>query len=72
LILITHHVEEIVPEIGRVILLSRGRIAGDGPKREMLSEARLSEVFEGRMRVRQDDGYYHVQGGKMSLTEESC
>ena len=64
LILITHHVEEIVPEINRVILLSRGRIAGDGSKREMLSEARLSEVFEGRMRVRQDDGYYYVAPGE--------
>ena len=58
LILITHHVEEIVPEIGRVILLSRGRIAGDGAKRDMLNDATLSSVFEGAMRIEQRDGYY--------------
>lgn len=58
LILITHHVEEIIPEIDRVILLSRGRIAGDGAKPAMLSEAMLSAVFGGKMRVEARDGYY--------------
>ena len=58
LILITHHVEEIVPEIGRVILLSRGRIVGDGAKRDMLKDATLSSAFEGAMRIEQRDGYY--------------
>lgn len=61
LILITHHVEEIIPEIDRVILLSRGRIAGDGPKREMLSEAVLSTVFDGKMIVEQRNGYYSAR-----------
>ncbi len=61
LILITHHVEEIIPEIGRVILLSRGRIAGDGPKREMLSEAALSRVFGGKMIVEEGRGYYSAR-----------
>ena len=48
LILITHHVEEIIPEIGRVILLRNGRIAADGAKRDMLTEGRLSDAFDGR------------------------
>ena len=58
LILITHHVEEIIPEIERVILLSRGRIAGDGPKRTLLTDARLSDVFGGKMRIESREGYY--------------
>ena len=41
-ILVTHHLEEIIPEIERVVLLRAGRIAGDGPKAEMLASARLS------------------------------
>ena len=61
LILITHHVEEIIPEIGRVILLRDGRIAGDGPKREMLTETRLGETFGGGIRVEQVDGYFGVR-----------
>ena len=44
-LLITHHVDEIVPEIGRVVLLSAGRIAVDGPRASVLTSARLSDVF---------------------------
>ena len=62
LILITHHVEEIIPEIGRVILLKDGRVVGDGAKRDMLTEGHLSEAFAGRMRVEQNDGYYFARG----------
>ena len=63
LILITHHVEEIIPEIGRVILLRNGRIAGDGAKRDMLTERHLSDTFDGRMTVEPVDGYYFARGG---------
>lgn len=61
LILITHHVEEIIPEIGRVILLKSGRIAGDGPKRDVLTEARLGDTFGGPVRLEQSDGYYFAR-----------
>jgi iron complex transport system ATP-binding protein len=62
IILITHHVEEIIPEIGRVILLRSGRIAADGAKHDMLTEGHLSETFGGRMKVEQNDGYYFARG----------
>ena len=58
LILITHHVEEIIPEIARVVLLRAGRLAGDGAKDDMLVEARLNDVFGGPMRVGRENGYY--------------
>ena len=61
LILITHHVEEIIPEIGRVILLRAGHIAADGPKREILTEPRLSDAFGGSMRLEASDGYYFAR-----------
>ena len=63
LILITHHVEEIIPEIGRVILLKNGRIAGDGAKHDMLTEERLSDTFDGRMLVSERDGYFSARSG---------
>jgi iron complex transport system ATP-binding protein len=62
LILITHHVEEIIPEIGRVIFIASGRISGDGPKAEMLTDARVSEVFGGPVKVEEAGGYYSVRG----------
>jgi iron complex transport system ATP-binding protein len=55
-------VEEIIPEIGRVILLSGGHIVGDGTKRDMLTDRRLSDTFDGRMKVDQNDGYYFARG----------
>jgi iron complex transport system ATP-binding protein len=63
LILITHHVEEIIPEIERVILLRAGHIVGDGAKRDMLTDRHLSDTFAGRMVVEQRDGYYHARSG---------
>ena len=61
LILITHHVEEIVPEIEQVILLRHGRIAAAGPKREILTAARLGELFDAPVVVEEADGYYYAR-----------
>jgi iron complex transport system ATP-binding protein len=63
LILITHHVEEIIPEIGRVILLKNGHIAGDGAKHDMLTEQHLSDTFDGRMLVSEREGYFSARSG---------
>jgi iron complex transport system ATP-binding protein len=60
LLLVTHHVEEIVPEIGRVVLLRGGRIAFDGPTADALTPARLEAVFGAPMTVAQSAGYYGV------------
>lgn len=61
IILVTHHLEEIIPEIGRVVLLRAGRIAGDGPTAEMLTPARLSDLFETRVAVDRADGYHYAR-----------
>ena len=63
LILVTHHVEEIVPEIERVILLREGRIAAEGPKQSMLTTARLSDLFAAPIALHEKDGYYHARIG---------
>ncbi|MEX0829027.1 MAG: ATP-binding cassette domain-containing protein [Nitrospirales bacterium] len=44
-ILVTHHIHEIPPEIDRVILMKNGRIQDEGSKREVLSEQSLSALF---------------------------
>jgi iron complex transport system ATP-binding protein len=58
LILITHHIDEIVPEIQRVVLLRDGRIAAAGPKTSVLTSSRLSELFDAPIVLEQNDGYY--------------
>ena len=59
IILVTHHLEEIIPEIERVVLLQAGRIVGDGSKAEMLAAEPLSRVFNVRVAVECVDGYYY-------------
>jgi iron complex transport system ATP-binding protein len=61
LILITHHVEEIVPEIERVILLRSGRVAADGPKRLTMTAEGLSDLFESPIAIEESDGYYYAR-----------
>jgi iron complex transport system ATP-binding protein len=61
LILVTHHVDEIIPETTRVVLLRGGRIAFDGPPEDALTAPRLEEVFGGRVAVERSGGYYHVR-----------
>ena len=58
LIIVTHHLNEIPPEVDRVVLLHDGRIVADGGKAEVLTGARLSRVYQTPLRVAEIDGYY--------------
>jgi iron complex transport system ATP-binding protein len=60
LVLITHHLSDILPEIERVVLLREGRIVADGPKKELLTEQRLREFFGIPVSITEQDGTYHV------------
>jgi len=63
LVLVTHHIEEIVPEIERVVLLRGGRIFADGTREAMLQDATLSAVFDGPVRVSHDGDRYSAKVG---------
>ena len=63
ILLVTHHVEEIIPEIDRVILLAKGRIAQDGPKDAVLRGPALEDVFGAALTLDEAGGYYHVRVG---------
>jgi iron complex transport system ATP-binding protein len=60
ILLITHQIADILPEIGRVILMREGRIVADGAKEKLLTEPVLSELFGVEVRVMQRDGFYHA------------
>jgi iron complex transport system ATP-binding protein len=61
ILLVTHHVSEIIPEIERVILLRDGRVIADGPKAEVLTSEGISGLFGIRLRIAQQDGYFHIR-----------
>lgn len=58
IVIVTHHLNEIPPEVDRVILLQNGGIAADGPKNKVLTGERLSDVYATPIRVAEIDGYY--------------
>ena len=60
ILLVTHHVPEIIPEIERVVLLREGRILADGSKTAILTEENLSKLFRVKVRLGQHDGYFHL------------
>jgi iron complex transport system ATP-binding protein len=60
ILLVTHHVSEIIPEIERVVLLREGRILADGSKRSALTQENLSNLFGATVRLGQHDGFYHL------------
>ena len=59
LVLVTHHLGDILPEIERVILMRSGRIVGDGPRKDLLTETRLSELFGAPVRIGHDEEWLH-------------
>lgn len=60
IILVTHELADIVPEIQRVVLMSRGRVMADGPKEEILKVDRLAELFNVNVDMARRDGHYHL------------
>lgn len=65
IVIVTHHLNEIPPEVDRVILLQEGRIAADGKKANVLTSEQLSAVYETPIRVAEVDGYYLAYPGKV-------
>jgi iron complex transport system ATP-binding protein len=59
IVLVTHHVDEIIPEMERVILMNKGRVLRDGAKADVLTAANLSELFGVPVELAQRDGFYN-------------
>jgi iron complex transport system ATP-binding protein len=63
ILLVTHHIHEIPPEITRVVLLKKGKILRDGEKRAVLTETHLRELFDCPLSLVQANGWYQVLPG---------
>jgi iron complex transport system ATP-binding protein len=60
ILLITHHIADIPPEIERILMMQDGRIVADGPKSELLTAERLSALFKTEVRLSERDGFFHA------------
>jgi iron complex transport system ATP-binding protein len=64
LVLVTHHVEEIVPLFTHVLMLSSGKVLAGGLKEEVLTSARLSRTFGSRVALRRTASRYRLEVGR--------
>ena len=63
LLLVTHHIHEIPPEIQRVVLLKQGKILLDGEKHTVFTDATLSRLFDCPVAVAEANGWYQAFPG---------
>jgi len=58
--LVTHRINEIIPEIGRVVLVKDGKIFADGRKEDTLTSALVSRLYDIDVVVHESNGYYSI------------
>jgi iron complex transport system ATP-binding protein len=63
IVLVTHNVADLVPEIDRVLLLKNGRLVADGRKGKVLNSASLSKLFGEKLRLVRQRGHYDLVSG---------
>jgi iron complex transport system ATP-binding protein len=60
ILMVTHHLPDIIPEMRRVVLMREGRVVLDGAKQDVLGAEALGELFGVPVEVLERGGYYHV------------
>jgi iron complex transport system ATP-binding protein len=59
IVMVTHHLADILPEITRVIMMQSGRIFADGPKETLITVQKLRALFGVEVTLTERDGYWH-------------
>jgi iron complex transport system ATP-binding protein len=60
IVLVTHHLSDVIPEIDRVVLMRSGKIQADGLKKDLLNPEEISQLFGIPVDITRRDGYYHL------------
>jgi len=60
IIIITHHIEEIIQDFKQIIMIKQGKVFMQGKKEDILTTQNVSELFDVPIKVyRSDNGIYH-------------
>lgn len=59
IVMITHNLSDIIPEIQRVVFIRGGKVVQDAQKDKILTAESLSELFGVNLEVVKRDGYYY-------------
>ena len=69
LILVTHHVEEIIPAVTHAMVLKEGEAISQGEKRRALNSLSLSKAFDSELKLRSRLGRYRLYYGDEFVPE---
>ncbi len=69
LILVTHHVEEIIPAVTHAMVLKDGAAISQGDKRRALNSLSLSKAFDSELKLRSRLGRYRLYYGDEFVPE---
>ena len=61
-VLVTHYPEDIIPAIGRVLLIKDAEVFADGPKAELLTSDEMTALFGVSLEVTEHNGWYALSG----------
>jgi iron complex transport system ATP-binding protein len=62
IILVTHQLHDIIPEISRVVMMDGGKVFGDGTKPAMLTGEKIGRLFSVPVHVKEENGWYYATG----------
>jgi len=60
IVMVTHHLSDLIPEMDRVIMMRAGKIVADGKTKDVLTAERLSALFGLKLDLSERDGYYNL------------
>lgn len=60
ILLVTHHLSDIIPEIDRIIMMKNGNIIADGPRTELLAKEPIENLFGIEVDMAERNGYTHA------------
>jgi iron complex transport system ATP-binding protein len=60
ILLVTHHLSDIIPEIDRIVMMKSGRIVADGPRAELLAKQPIENLFGIEVDIAERNGYIHA------------
>jgi iron complex transport system ATP-binding protein len=61
IIIATHTLQDIIPEMKRIVMIKQGKIFKDGAKADVLTGKVLSQLFQIPIDLKEKDGYYYIE-----------
>ena len=59
ILMVTHHLADILPEIQRVVMMKNGRIHADGSREQWITREQIGLLFGVEVEIAERDGYCH-------------